>query len=662
MAAYAMTVSGNTTDKLGVKLYDKVSDVIAELISNAYDADAENVTVRVPTGKVLASRKGGVIRDLGHVITVEDDGHGMDPDEADKFYLKVGTDRRTDGRRGGGGARSPKKNRAVMGRKGIGKLAPFGICKKIEVRSAGGPKGENGYRISHFAMCYDDMVKDIDANYEPIPCSEDRRWSPTPGTRIIMSDFLTGRIPDSDTLASQITRKFSLGLPDFQIAVHDTESGQEISIADMKIDIAEGTKIALDEELDAGGQKLRVAGWVAYSKHPYKNEEVAGIRIYARGKLAAVTRDFGRKAGFAGEHSMRSYLVGEMRADWLDGEEDLIASDRQDILWSSDKGEAFKEWGQKVVGRLGRDAEKAVRNATYRTFADKSNFEQKAKERFKDKEVYEAATAVGRAVGRIADRGMLDNAECVDGLLELILAVAPSKMLVDKLALIADDESPHALRIMSSLFGDAKTAETAWMGQIADARVRALNKLENAIRGDPDPAGIELQKILEEAPWLINPQWTVLQSNQNLENFRKAFQAWYKKTRHVDITTTAIGRANKRPDFVLMSAFRVIEVAEIKKPGHVLVDEEFERLHGYVRAIDEFISANPEIAKVDDRCHVTLVCDSKNVKGLAESAYDHLVDGKQLTQITWEELLSGARNAHEDFLSCDKQENRADRA
>ncbi len=50
---YSMSISRLTVDKLGVKLYDKVSAVIAELIANAYDADATHVTVRAPMGEFL---------------------------------------------------------------------------------------------------------------------------------------------------------------------------------------------------------------------------------------------------------------------------------------------------------------------------------------------------------------------------------------------------------------------------------------------------------------------------------------------------------------------------------------------------------------------------------------------------------------------------------
>ena len=56
---YHLRISRLTVDKLGVKLYDKASAVVAELIANGYDADAETVTVRLPLNIQLASKAGG---------------------------------------------------------------------------------------------------------------------------------------------------------------------------------------------------------------------------------------------------------------------------------------------------------------------------------------------------------------------------------------------------------------------------------------------------------------------------------------------------------------------------------------------------------------------------------------------------------------------------
>ncbi|MGH7747176.1 MAG: ATP-binding protein, partial [Candidatus Dormibacteria bacterium] len=132
--AYELRISPTTVDKLGVKLYDKVSAVVAELVANGYDADASTVSVRVPLAVALATRdQAGNVKDRGYLIEVSDDGHGMTPNEARRYFLEVGRDRRQDPAQG---PISPG-GRAVMGRKGIGKLAPFGICRRIEVLSSG---------------------------------------------------------------------------------------------------------------------------------------------------------------------------------------------------------------------------------------------------------------------------------------------------------------------------------------------------------------------------------------------------------------------------------------------------------------------------------------------------------------------------------------------
>src|SRR6202035_2912894 len=86
---YVMKISRLTVDKLGVKLYDRVSAVIAEIVANSYDADATEVTVRAPMGETLASKVGGVITDKGFKIEVTDNGSGMTPDVINAFYLKI---------------------------------------------------------------------------------------------------------------------------------------------------------------------------------------------------------------------------------------------------------------------------------------------------------------------------------------------------------------------------------------------------------------------------------------------------------------------------------------------------------------------------------------------------------------------------------------------
>ena len=76
-----------------------------------------------------------------------------------------------------------------MGRKGIGKLAPFGICKRIEVLSAGGKKTSKGYLVTHFYMDYDNVLSDTDKEVPLERGKIDRSYAPNKGTLIRLSDF-----------------------------------------------------------------------------------------------------------------------------------------------------------------------------------------------------------------------------------------------------------------------------------------------------------------------------------------------------------------------------------------------------------------------------------------------------------------------------------------
>jgi len=97
---YTMRISRMTVDKFGVKLYDRVYTVIAELVSNSYDADAENVIIRAPMGQYLATKSGGKVESKNCFIEIEDNGSGMSPDELQDSYLIVGAERRNDPKRG----------------------------------------------------------------------------------------------------------------------------------------------------------------------------------------------------------------------------------------------------------------------------------------------------------------------------------------------------------------------------------------------------------------------------------------------------------------------------------------------------------------------------------------------------------------------------------
>ncbi|MHA6859089.1 ATP-binding protein [Ralstonia pseudosolanacearum] len=652
---YHLRISRLTVDKLGVKLYDKASAVVAELIANGYDADAETVTVRLPLGIQLASKAGGQLKDVGYVIDVEDDGHGMAPEEAIDFYLRVGADRRT--RKGQDGSRSRNKKRPVMGRKGIGKLAPFGICRRIEVWSAGGPKTRYGYAVTHFFMDFDKIVTDDD---EAVPLEvgdDDRTWSTKSGTRVRLTAFLAKRVPDLETFLRQLAVRFTFARPDFKILILDAtnDRAKAVKVNPLDIPLLPGSKIDLSSRpvIADDGSILPVSGWLGMAKEAYKNEEMMGVRIYARGKIAGVTRDFNQPAGFTGEFAMRSYLVGQVEAEWLDLDqgEDLVRTDRQDILWDSDYGQLLRRWGAELIKEIARISREPRRIRVRDEFLRKSKIEERARERFGDKEVSRVAIDLAKKFGGFAAEDELNDEVYVEDLSQIILSVAPHQALMEAFHEFSNQvtKGEASIEQMLKIFNKAQLAELASYAQIAAQRVRVIKELEQIIDVSMDEN--QFQSLIASAPWLIEPSWTVITKNQSLKNFKNAFEKFWKKE-HGTAVTLAIDHEVKRPDFTLVSIDGLLHIVEIKKAGHAFDDTDFSRLINYVDAFDKFFKENEEtVSEFYRGWRICLVADGEKLKqSNNQHAYKSFVKEDRVKRMSWRDFLTRAKKVHEQFL------------
>lgn len=658
---YLMRISRMTVDKLGVRLYDRVSAVVAELVANAYDADAESVSVRLPLGTLLARKDGstGEVMEYGHVIEVQDDGHGMTPQEANDHFLRVGKDRRADPAQGG---KSRNKGRPVMGRKGIGKLAPFGICKRIEIVSAGGEPNEYGYRIAHFVMDYDKILKDDDQPVEMDRGALDGSYQAESGTLVRLIGFLPKRVPNKATFHRQMARRFGLRQQRFAIRIEDTrnpvenppfEVGSTFEIPLMpetRVDVSHDP-VTLAEE----GRDLPVSGWMGLAKDAYKNEEMAGVRIYARGKIVATTRDFGQPAGFTGEFTLRSYLVGEVHAEWLDedGGDDLVTTDRQDILWESTYGRALREWGKKWIRKIAAASRAPRRRRVEQLFLTASDIEGRARERFADDEIVATAVELGKQIGRFAAEDELIDQDYVEGLTQVVLSVAPHKTLMDAFddfnrAMFGERGSMESLL---DLFSRTRIAEMASYAQIAYERVEAIRKLDAVL--DEGAAEDVLQGIVAKAPWLIEATWTPITTNQSLKQFARKFAKYYK-AKHDEEVTLAIDHGTKRPDFTLVNVGRRIHVVEIKAAGYRFGNRDWDRLHNYLEAFDAFARRNEQLMReFPDGWIIDLVCDSMGISDRdKELAYEHWKQQNRVSQTNWDDFLARATQANEAFLDA----------
>lgn len=635
---YTMRISRLTVDKLGIKLYDRVAAVLAELIANSYDADAENVVVTLPWAVTLDATS-------SETIVVSDDGHGMTTEEVNDFYLKIGADRR----RRVNGDISREHHRPVMGRKGIGKLAPFGICKTIEVWTAGGEKTEKGFPVSHLILQLDDVLEESEHEYHPNPGPEDETWSQNSGTTITLKGFSRKRVPKKDDLDRQLGARFGLEQEKWSVLVQDSNSSENFVLGDLKVDVLDGTSINVgNRPVIIGNEAFPVTGFVAYSKNPYKDEAMAGVRIFARGKLVSQTRDFGIGAGFTGEYKLRSYLVGAIHAEWLDEADDLVRSDRQDIIWNSERGEALSRWGQELLRDLAKSGEESVGKKTWDDFLEKSHLDDRLKnsaphdEQFR-KSVKEAA----KLLLDKKDREALDDPEHVERVVQLALSLGPHQQLLSALR-EASSGSATTLGTVVDLFEQARIAEMYSLGQVASQRVDVLARLE-ALVSDGATLEDSLQKLIEASPWILAPEWTPLGMNESLERVRASFVAWYKKQYNEELVTSAIGNPRREPDFVLLNDAGVLWIVEIKRMDYHLTDEEYSRALNYLDRLEEFLDANQAIGRQFPIRRLTFVVDHLDkLKGTSTSS---LKNDVRIDHRTWHDLVDSTKRAHKDFLN-----------
>ena len=128
MKEYMLNVDPRILELLGPNLYTNIYYVLAELIANAYDADAKNV--------YIISNKDD--------IRVEDDGHGMSYDNGDiKNFLNVAGVSRTSEEN----AYTRSGVRKKMGRKGVGKLAALSVSESVDIMTIGNGE-KSGFILS----------------------------------------------------------------------------------------------------------------------------------------------------------------------------------------------------------------------------------------------------------------------------------------------------------------------------------------------------------------------------------------------------------------------------------------------------------------------------------------------------------------------------------
>ena len=212
MFNYRINIDKKVLRLLGAQLYGDTPSIIAELVQNAYDADANKVWITIDTNEP-------------NCIIVQDNGIGMTPEEINSRFLNIGQDRR---------ALFPMSpsGRKVLGRKGIGKLAVFSLAKIVDVFSI----KENCKAACRLDF---DNITLHDGDPENLPddfsFSEEFLSSNNTGTKLVLSCIQKDISKSLNYIVNRLVRTFDVNSDDFKVYVRkNNEEFQLLSRADLK--------------------------------------------------------------------------------------------------------------------------------------------------------------------------------------------------------------------------------------------------------------------------------------------------------------------------------------------------------------------------------------------------------------------------------------------
>ena len=652
---YRMSISLNVLNHLGLHLYSNTPAVLAEVIANAWDADASVVTVDF---------------DLNDkTITITDDGHGMDLEDVNQKYLYVGFEKRA-----GGHARTPS-GRLPMGRKGIGKLSLFSIANRFEVFSR-----KEGCRKQSFLMDANALKKAIQRDnpsspgiYKPKPIPFAANIE-THGTSIRIKKLKKLRLTQQtiSALRKRIARRFGIlgGKHDFRIVI----DGKEVTFADrdyfhkarflfqygehdyaqycnnLDSDEDNGEKLSFSRDncFDAEGKadengEYKVRGWIAVAHRSNdlddrgQQDNLNKITVAVRGKVAL--EDILNEYRLGG--MITKFIYGEINADFLDDDklEDIATSSRQSIavddrryvaLRSFIEGELRHIWIATNDLKEKKGLETALANPHIRQWY----------EGLRPKSLQVPAKKIFAAI----DKANIDEAHKQGFYADGVLAFETLKMnhALERLKKI----DASNLDVFLGYLSEVDSIEAARYFDIVQERLAVIDKF----RGDVDEDAREriLQEYVFDHLWLFDPAW------------ERATRYKHMEERLQEVVGDVASDTSVRLDIRYRRISGAHVIIELKRASRVLNKTDLEeQAKKYINALEMAIAKTPD----ESRYPIEAVC----VVGKLPRGWNDPESRKKdevslqawsIRVMSYDELIDNAFSAYSKFIEASEDADR----
>lgn len=503
---YEMTIDLNVLDHLGINLYSNVAAVLTEIVANAWDADALEVTIDYDQSK--------------QQITITDDGIGMTIKDMNEKFLKVGYRRRIQEKT------TTHLGRHVMGRKGLGKLSLFSIAESVSVQSI---KDGQRHGLRMAVSSIREAINGKESRYVP-DAMQDAELNVTAGTKIVLSELKKGRVPSTlVALRRRLARRFSVvGSANFSVLI----DGSPVTAAD-RDDIraveyiwhigdkdqsrssaaphfkAEST---LPTRLEGWDPAWEVRGWIGTAVKPKMlvdadNNNLNSIVLMAHGRLIQENILDNINDG----RLYTKYLTGQLEADFLDfdSDDDIATSDRQRIQESDPRSAAMSAYLKTLLSKIEPQWAKWRREFGAQEIAEEHPV---IKEWFDslDESYREQAKALLSKVNSLP----IDDTE------DRKMVLRDSIMAFERLKLKGTvHELINAVEIgadkLIPLIAQRDTLEASLYRDIIKSRIEVIRVFNKIV--DEDQKERALQQHLFDHMWLLDPTWERADGSELIE-------------------------------------------------------------------------------------------------------------------------------------------------
>lgn len=547
---FKIKILGRTLEHLGVQTYKRREPAIVELVANCWDAGATHVWIDVP----LASDYNA----SSSTITIRDDGGGMSEHQIQDEYLVIGRNRRRKSGEVVGG-------RLVLGRKGIGKLAGFGIAQKMTVTT---------WKASEAVILTLDAesLKRDDSYAGDVPIhgvvGQKPPFETDNGTLIELRGLKHVTPLDPQRLHETLARRFAR-----TIRGEMTITLNGAIVGDPAIDL-EKRFPEKDLFLDTLPDGSAVKFFYGFSKETIQSPELRGFSIYFRGKTAQAPPFFFSVEGTAsGQHATR-YVTGEIYADFLDTgkdeESDLTSTDRQEIDWDADGVKEFKLWGETLSRRVLREWVESRAKVLESWILE----DQAIKDRIDslDKPSQQQITRFLKILSEVETASPRAR-ELADSLVQAYEFRNFHDVIVD-LEQIGHD--PEKLQEALARLSDWRVLESRAILEVIKGRLDIIDIFQSMLIEDaPETTKVKgkgsLHDLIAGNPWLLDPDWQILAEEKSIS---RQLREWNEQDIQ-DVTE------RMRYDFLALADDHQLIVIEIKRSTHPVSLEELQRLERY---------------------------------------------------------------------------------